>query len=262
MEIKQHYADINAKAMDKWVADGWEWGVPISSEIYKKAKEGNWDVVLTPQIPVPKEWFAPYIKDGALSGVKLLGLASGGGQQMPIFAAAGAAATVLDYSDSQLESERMVAQREGYKINIVKADMSKRLPFDDCEFDIIFHPISNCYVEDVYHVWNECFRILKPGGVLLAGTDNGLNYLFDCEGEPTLTAVNKLPYNPLKNPEIMQQTLAIDGSVQFSHSLEEQIGGQLKAGFTLTHLLEDRDKEGLLSQYFPQYLMTRAVKPF
>jgi hypothetical protein len=30
--------------------------------------------------------------------------------------------TVFDYSESQLESERMVAGREGYSINIVKGD--------------------------------------------------------------------------------------------------------------------------------------------
>ena len=48
---------------------------------------------------------------------------------MPVFAALGADCTVLDYPDSQFDSERMVAQREGYDINIVKADMTKRLPF-------------------------------------------------------------------------------------------------------------------------------------
>ncbi len=42
---------------------------------------------------------------------------------MPIFAAAGAVCTVLDYSERQLENERMVAQREGYEIEIVRADM-------------------------------------------------------------------------------------------------------------------------------------------
>jgi ubiquinone/menaquinone biosynthesis C-methylase UbiE len=34
-------------------------------------------------------------------------------------------------------------------------------------------------VEDVFHVWNECFRVLKKGGVLLAGMDNGMDYIFE-----------------------------------------------------------------------------------
>ena len=73
----------------------------------------------------------------------------------------------------QLESERMVAEREGYSIQIVRGDMTKPLPFPDGQFDVIFHPVSNCYIEDVYQVWRECYRILKPGGILLAGMDNG-----------------------------------------------------------------------------------------
>ena len=55
-----------------------------------------------------------------LKGKKLLGLASGGGQQIPIFSVLGADCTVLDYSSKQCESEKMVAMREGYDVNILR----------------------------------------------------------------------------------------------------------------------------------------------
>jgi len=260
-EILNNYADINAKAIDRWVEQGWEWSIPISHEVYIDAKNGQWSVVLTPTKPVPKEWYKPFLNGDRLDGAKLLGLASGGGQQMPVFAALGASCTVLDYSDKQLANERIVSEREGYAIDIVKADMTKRLPFEDESFDLIFHPVSNCYVEDVYHVWNECFRVLKPGGVLLAGMDNGVTYLFN-EDEP-LKVVNKLPYNPMKNPEQYAHSMAVDDSVQFSHTMEEQIGGQLKSGFVLTDLYEDSEQpgDGGIAEYYPLYIATRAVKP-
>lgn len=259
--MKTNYTDINAAAMNKWVADGWEQGQPLDHETYLQAQQGHWQVLLTPQIPVPANWFAPFLRNNRLAGTDLLGLASGGGQQMPIFQALGANATVLDYADSQLASEQQVAEREGYQINIVKADMSQRLPFADESFDLIFQPIANCYVADVQHIWEECYRILRPGGVLLVGMDNGLNYLFDVDDQTTeLVVKHKLPYNPLKDPELMKSSIALDGSVQFSHSLEEQLGGQMKAGLTLTNLLEDRGPDDLLGKYIPQYLLTRAVK--
>jgi SAM-dependent methyltransferase len=166
---------------------------------------------------------------------------------------------VLDYSDIQLATEKMVAEREGYDIKIIKADMTLRLPFDDESFDIIFHPVSNCYVEDVYHVWNECARVLKKGGILLAGMDNGFGFLFDDEDADPPVVVNKLPFNPLKNRALYDKYVKDDG-VQFSHTLEEQINGQLQAGLTLTHLYEDKDSEGNWRNYFPQFLATRAVK--
>jgi hypothetical protein len=50
--------------------------------------------------------------------------------------------------------------------------------------------------------------------------------------------------------------------IHFSHSLEKQIGGQLKAGFILTDIYEDRNREGcgVLREFAPQYIATRAVK--
>jgi SAM-dependent methyltransferase len=253
------YANINAKMIDRWIEDGWCWGMPIEHAVYERALGGEWDVLLTPSVPVPHEWFKPFIHENKLPGAKLLGLASGGGQQMPIFASLDADCTVLDYSDLQLATEKMVSEREGYTIHIVKADMSKHLPFDDGTYDIIFHPVSNCYIEDVCHVWNECYRVLKKGGVLLAGMDNGINFLFDDHDADPLVVTNKLPFNPLKDPVLFEKYSPTDG-VQFSHTLEEQIGGQLKAGFTLTHLYEDRDPEGNLGRFFPQYMATRSVK--
>jgi ubiquinone/menaquinone biosynthesis C-methylase UbiE len=249
-----NYVDINAKTIDRWIEKGWEWGVPIIHEDYIKAKNGEWNVLLTPIKNVPKKWFPD------LKGKKLLGLACGGGQQMPIFAALGADCTVLDYSEKQLASEKIVADREKYKIEIIKADMTKNLPFENEAFDIIFHPVSNCYIENVYHVWNECYRILKAGGILLAGMDNGLNFLFGDDTE-SLIITNKLPYNPLKNNEQLEKLEENDNGIQFSHTLEEQIGGQLKAGFILKDIYEDYNNCGLLKEYAPSYIATMAIKP-
>jgi SAM-dependent methyltransferase len=247
-----NYTEINAKTIDRWVEEGWEWGIPISHEQFLAAKNGELSIVLTPTKPVPADWFPP------LSGCKVLGLASGGGQQMPVFAAHGADCTVLDYSERQLQSEREVAEREGYDINIVRADMTKPLPFADNSFDLIFHPVSNCYVEEVRPIWKECYRVLKHGGFLIAGTDHYVNYLVDDEEEKI---INTIPFNPLKNPEQMKQLQDSDAGVQFSHSLEEQIGGQLEAGFRLLNIYEDTNGEGRLHEMgIPTFLAMRSLK--
>ena len=248
----ERYQDINASTIDRWIAEGWEWGQPISHEIYAKALAGDWNMLLTPLKPVPHEWF------GDLRGRKVLGLASGGGQQMPIFAALGAECTVLDYSEAQLESERRVAAREGYDIRMVRADMTQPLPFADGEFDLIFHPVSNCYVREVEPIWRECARVLRDGGVLLAGFNNSFVYALDNDER---RVVNTLPFDPTVHPEQMKQLQDEDCGVQFSHTLEEQMGGQLRAGFTITDLYEDYDTEGgLCEHHVPGYIATRAVK--
>lgn len=255
MDKRERYTQINAQTWDAWAENGCEWTIPVTHDDILRARAGDWGVYLTPCRTVPREWFLPF------ENARILGLASGGGQQMPIFSVLGARCTLFDLSDSQLEKDRMIADREGYDIEIVKGDMTRPFPFEDGFFDLIFHPVSNCYIEDVYPVWRECARVLRPGGVLLAGLDNGLNFLF--EDDRPLTVVNRLPFNPLLMPEAVFRRMAEKGeAIQFSHTLEEQIGGQLKAGFQLTDLLEDRDRPGgaRIREYAPQYIATRAVK--
>lgn len=252
MNKKTDYQQHNAQVIDSWCDSGWQWGQPISHEVYLKALHGEWDVYLTPTKPVPHAWF------GDLEGKKVLGLASGGGQQMPILTALGAKCTMLDYSTRQCESERMVAAREGYRIEIIQGDMTKPLPFDDESFNLIFHPVSNCYVEEVRPIFRECFRILKKGGVLLCGLDNGVNFAFDAD---EIHLKNTLPYNPLKNPAHYEECVAVGDGYQFSHTLEEQLGGQLEAGFMLSHLYEDTNGSGPLHEHnVPTFWATRAVK--
>ena len=246
------YQTLNSQIIDSWCESGWQWGQPISHQQYLDALAGNWGVYLTPTKTVPKEWF------GDLQGKQLLGLASGGGQQLPIFSALGAQCTLLDYSSRQCESDRMVARREGYSIHIIQGDMTQPLPFADESFDLIFHPVSNCYVEKVEPIFLECYRILKNGGILLCGLDTGINYLFDDE-ERCLTY--PLPFNPLQDPQLYEVSMKNDWGIQFSHTLEEQLGGQLKAGFLLTDLYEDTNGEGRLHEFgVPSFIATRAVK--
>ncbi|HBM76065.1 MAG TPA: SAM-dependent methyltransferase, partial [Clostridiaceae bacterium] len=212
----------------------------------------DWFVLLTPTKPVPQKWFCE------MKNAEILGLASGGGQQMPIFAALGAKCTVLDYSEKQLLSEKEVARRENYEIKTIRADMTNPLPFEDETFDLIFHPISNCYIEDVLPVWKECCRVLKKGGILLAGFDNGINYIFNDE---ETEIVHKLPFNPLKDKQLYEESIENDWGIQFSHTIEEQIAGQLQAGFILTDIYQDTNDSGRLYEFnVPTFYATRSVK--
>lgn len=248
------YTNVNSKSWDNFVEHQNIWTLPISHEEFLEAKKGNYSIYLTPSKTVPKEWFPN------LTGAKVLGLASGGGQQGPIFAAQGAITTIFDLSDKQLFTERTVAEREGYDINTIKGDMTERFPFADESFDLIFHPVSNCYVENILHVWKECYRVLKKNGVLLAGFLTETGFLFDFN--PSMEVVNKMPVNPLKGLSEVDIKAKYDNCeiLIFSHTLEEQIGGQLKAGFTITDIYDDREREGALAEYMNIYASTRAVK--
>ena len=250
--IEKTYTDLNAEAIGRWIDEGWEWGTPISHETYLQACAGEWEVQLTPTKPVPSAWF------GELSGKHVLGLASGGGQQCPIFAAAGAQVTVLDFTPAQLESEQLVARREGYAITCVRADMTEPLPFADESFDLVFNPVSLCYVREVEPIWREVARVLVPGGTLLTGFDTVINYLVDNDEREIIWS---MPFDPLVNPEQKAYLDEDDSGMQFSHTLDELLCGLLRAGFTIDDLYEDTNGEGRLHEMgIPTYLALRTHK--
>jgi SAM-dependent methyltransferase len=249
----------NRRAWDQQVAKANRWTVPVGPELVERARRGDWQVVLTPLAPVPRDWFPP------LEGLRVLALAAGGGQQGPILAAAGARVTVLDNSPAQLDRDRQVARRDGLALDCVEGDM-RALGFADGAFDLVFHPVANCFVEEVRPVWREAHRVLRPGGVMLAGFCNPVLYLFDYRASQRgeLVVRHRLPYSDLTSigAEERQQLIDDGDPLSFGHSLGDQIGGQLAAGFVLTGFYEDYWNEcEPIAMYMPTFVATRAVKP-
>ena len=253
----------NRQAWDRQVALGNEWTRPVGPDVIARARGGDWSVVLTAVKPVPAAWFPP------LRGKDVLGLACGGGQQGPIFAAAGARVTILDNSPAQLQQDLLVAAREGLHIRAVEGDMADLSPFADGSFDLVFHPVSNVFAPAVRPVYAEAHRVLRPGGVLLAGFMNPDMYIFDLEAidlRGELIVTHGLPYSDVVNLPAAQLRRAMeeDRALEHSHTLEDQIGGQCDAGFVITAFYEDRFAEesgDVPSRYMPAFYATRAVKP-
>lgn len=252
--------DYNREAWNKQVEQENIWTVPVSTEVIEAARKGIVNLLLTPTRHVPRSWYPE-----SLVNCDVLCLASGGGQQGPVLSAAGANVTVYDNSPRQLEQDRMVADREGLDLRTVEGDMRDLSVFPDASFDFIFHPTSNIFVPEIQPVWNEAFRVLRSGGTMVAGFNNPILYIFDMDkmdaGE--LLVRHKLPYSDLTHltEEERQRFASQNLPLEFSHSLEEQIGGQLKAGFLLTDMFEDGYPEIVLSDYTPLFIATRALKP-
>lgn len=249
----------NRHAWDRQVERGNSWTVPVGPDEIARARKGDWSILLTPTNPVPADWFPP------LAGLEVLCLAGGGGQQGPILAAAGATVTVYDNSPGQLARDRLVADREGLLIETVQGNMADLAIYPEDRFDLIVHPVSNVFVPDVRPVWHEAFRVLRPGGSLLSGFMNPVHYLFDdiALGRGEFRVAHRIPYSDLDGPTEEERAMLVrEGRpLEFGHTLGDQIGGQVAAGFTLVGFYEDIDPDSLLGRYIPSYIATRARKP-
>lgn len=241
------------------------WTRPVSADQIEAARRGEWSVVLVGLTPTPRAWFPDHLED-----TRLLCLASGGGQQGPILAAAGARVTVYDNSPAQLARDREVSDAHDLGVSTVEGDMAHLEAFDDESFDLVFHPVSNVFAEDVLPVWREVHRVLRPGGRLLAGFMNPAHFLCDWDawesrGERTVRFA--LPYSDLcdLSPAELTAKRERNDTLEFGHTLEQQIGGQLAAGLRLVALHEaarsEAEEQGPLEGYLPAYIATYAVKP-
>jgi SAM-dependent methyltransferase len=253
--------EYNSTAWDKQVEQGSDWSIPVSSEIIEKARSGVWEVILTPVKSVPRRWF------GDIKGKDILCLASGGGQQAPIFAAAGARVTSFDNSAKQLEMDNFVAERDNLEITIEKGDAADLSRFADESFDLIFHPCSNCFMPVLEPIWRECFRVLRIGGSMLVGFTKPEVYIFDSkaeEEEGILRVKNSLPYCDLALSGAERAEILASGCpLEFSHTLEEQIGGQIAQGFVITGFYEDywHNETNTFNKYMPAFVGMKSDKP-
>ncbi|PTD99444.1 class I SAM-dependent methyltransferase [Pandoraea apista] len=252
----------NRASWDRQAAQHCEWSRPVSAEEIAAARNGKWQVRFTPNA-LPAGWLDD------VHSLRILCLASGGGQQAPVLAAAGADVTVFDASDSQLDQDRMVAQRDGLALKVVQGDMRDLSMFADSSFDLVFHPISNLYVPDIRPIWRECFRVLRNGGKLLSSFYNPVVFIGD--RDPAYSAQElirprfSIPYSDIKHldAQALADKQQRGEALVFGHSLEEQIGGQLEAGFVLTGFYEDNQPRPrfVIDRYLPTFLATRSMKP-
>lgn len=258
MKKPENYLVYNREAWNHQVRSGNRWTKPFSDEAVAQAGKGIINVVLTPVKPVPLSWFPA-------KGSKLLGLASAGGQQCPLFASYGFDVTVFDNSSEQLKQDEMMSERHNLNIKTIQGDMADLSAIEDETFDVVFNPCSTGFVPDVIPVYNEASRVLKKGGIFMTGFLKPVYYLFDIKlvEKGIFTLKYQSPYSDLESldEDELNHFLEQNEPVVFGHSLEDHINGQLQAGLRITDLFEDYwGENNPIDRHLPSFVATRAVK--
>ena len=100
---------------------------------------------------------------------------------------------------------------------------------------------------------------MAPGATLLSGLDLGINYIVD---DDERLIVRGLPFDPVADPSLAAMLAREDSGMQFSHSLDDLLGGMLHAGLQIRDLFEDTNGEGRLHELgVPSMIAVRAEKP-
>ena len=164
-----------------------------------------------------------------------------------------------------MEQDEKVAERDGLTLKTVQGDMSDLSDFEDEYFDIVVNPVSNLFVKDVHLVWNEISRVLKNKGILISGFTNPLLWIFDDneERKGILDVKHSIPSSTLDHlpKDEVQDYINSNQTIEYAHTLEDQIQGQVAAGFVITGFYED-DFGGtrILDKHIKTFIATKAIK--
>ena len=262
--LTMDYLNINKKFWNKWSQERGPWSQRCSKEQIQKARSGKIEVGITTDKLVPESWFPENWK-----GLDILGLASGGGQQMPILAATGANVTSFDFSEEQLKRDLEVCKEEGLKMKIQKGKMENLGVFNGESFDFVINPVSTCFTSDVRKVWKEVYRVLRQGGIFITGFSNPIVYSLDrgsYENKNEMKLVHSIPYSDIESlsEKEIKSIIKDSDSLEFSHSLSDLIGGQTDLGFKIVGFYESywgkQFPAESIDSIMPSFIATKAIK--
>lgn len=205
--------------------------------------------------------------EGDLRGRRVLCLAAGGGKHGPLFAAAGADVTVVDISPAMLELDREVATERKLKLRTVEASMDQLSALSAAEFDVVFHPVSTCYVPEVAPVYREVARITRVGGLYISQHKQPTSMQADIR--PTARGgyeVTECYYVNGPLPPVEGSLHREEGTLEYLHRWEEIVGDMCRAGFVIEDFLEPMHARldavpgsfGHRSQYIAPYVRIKA----
>ncbi len=133
----------------------------------KKAMKATWTAGdfgrIAPEIERAAEEFVSRLK--LKTGMRVLDVACGTGNESLPAARARAEVTGLDLAPNLLEQARARAQKENLKIRFLEGD-AEDLPFEAAEFDVVLSVFGAMFAPRPERVVSEFLRVCKPGGLI------------------------------------------------------------------------------------------------
>jgi ubiquinone/menaquinone biosynthesis C-methylase UbiE len=211
---------------------------------------------------------------GNVRGKRMLCLAAGGGRQSALYATAGAEVTVVDISPAMLELDRQVARRRKLNLRLIQASMDRLDGIADEAFDIVVHPVSTCYLPEVFPVFREVARVLITGGIYISQHKSPISLQSSHRrGLSTHYQIEHAYYRDSPIPPISQVSSATKrlrepGAIEYLHRLEQLIGGICRSGMVIEDFVEPMhadaeappDSFGDRARFVAPYLRIKARK--
>lgn len=229
---------MNSDSIVRHNRDGWDRLVaashvltqPVSADDLKNARK----------IIDPVGWL-----EGDPRGKKVLCLAAGGGRFSSLFAALGANVTVVDISPAMLDTDRRMADRHGFKIQTIEADICNLSMLDDGVFDLIMQPVSTTYVAEPRFAFAEAARVIKPNSIYISFHKQPANLQASLHPNAGGYLIERPVGTTVHNPAELASRFREAGTIEHAHSLQILLGGICRSGFVIEDVVEPQHADVL-----------------
>ena len=202
----------------------------------------------------------------SVAGLNVLCLASGGGWQSILYAAAGANVTVVDLSESMLKLDSREAKRRRFQIQTVQTSMDDLSMFADESFDIVHQPVSTCYVPDLKPVYAGIARVIRSHGLYISQHKQPVSLQISHRNERQQLVIGIEYYHEGPLPQQQDTSYRESGATEYLHRLEQIVGDLCLAGFVIEDLREpkranyqvDVSHFGYRGRFVPPYVRMKA----
>lgn len=198
--------------------------------------------------------------------MEVLCLASGGGWQSVLYAAAGARVTVVDISESMLKLDQREAHRRGFSIRTLCCSMDDLSELHSRTFDIVHQPVSTCYVPDVNPVFQEIARVLRPDGIYISQHKQPVSLQISHRNRRDQFVIGVEYFHEGPLPEVADTSYRESGATEYLHRLDVLVGGICRSGMVIEDFREPVRADpkapvhhfGYRGRFVPPYLRIKA----
>lgn len=202
----------------------------------------------------------------SVAGLDVLCLASGGGWQSILYAAAGARVTVVDLSSGMLELDQREASRRGLSVTTIEGSMDDLSMLRDESFDIVHQPVSTCYVPDVVKVYEQIARVLRDDSLYISQHKQPTSAQITQRTQRNQFVIGIEYFHEGPLPKVDDTSYREAGAIEYLHRWDELVGGLCRAGFVIEDLREPRRADykapvehfGYRGRFIPPYVRLKA----
>ncbi len=249
---------------------------PVDGAGYRAANRDGWNELSRSghdsSVPWTVDWVAPETAMTWLDGngwlpwdqlASVLVVGGGGGQQAPLFAQLGYEVTVVDLSPEQLRRDRDAADAAGLSLETIEGDMCDLSILGGRRFDLVYQPVSSCYVPDVRRLYESVASVTKRQGWYWSEHWNPvqIQVASDCSWDGSAYRLDRSVID--HDPRVYAGADLDEAPLcwHFIHSLGDLVGGICDAGFIVDRFAERSDPDpaaapgstGHLATYVPTF---------